>query len=135
VCGKATIENALACAPPIADRARFARAVLAPLPERLALAQPGFARTGGLHAAGLFDASGALLVVREDVGRHNAVDKVVGACLREKRWRWRATCCSCRAASRSRSCRRRSPRGCRSWRASRRRPRSRSSSRSARASR
>jgi FdhD protein len=85
VCGKATIENALACAPPLADGARFARAVLAALPERLALAQPGFARTGGLHAAGLFDASGALIVVREDVGRHNAVDKVVGACLREKR--------------------------------------------------
>ena len=86
VCGKATIENALACAPPIRDPARFDAALFAPLPERLAAAQPGFAQTGGLHAAALFDARGALLVAREDVGRHNAVDKVLGFCLREKRW-------------------------------------------------
>ena len=86
VCGKATIDNALACAPPLDDRARFAAALFAPLPEQLARVQPGFARTGGLHAAALFDPSGALLVAREDVGRHNAVDKVLGFCLREKRW-------------------------------------------------
>jgi len=86
VCGKATIENALACAPALEDAARFDAALFAGLPERLASAQPGFASTGGLHAAGLFDARGTLLVAREDIGRHNAVDKVLGYCLREKRW-------------------------------------------------
>jgi FdhD protein len=86
VCGKATIENALACAPPIEDLARFDAALFALLPERLARVQPGFARTGGLHAAAVFDRDGTLLVAREDVGRHNAVDKVLGFCLREKRW-------------------------------------------------
>jgi FdhD protein len=86
VCGKATIENAIACAPPLDDPARFAAGLFAPLPDRLASAQPGFASTGGLHAAALFDARGNLLVAREDVGRHNAVDKVVGFCLRQKRW-------------------------------------------------
>jgi len=86
VCGKATIENALACAPPIRDAARFDAARFAALPGRLAEAQPGFARTGGLHASALFDARGELLVVREDIGRHNAVDKVLGFCLGEKRW-------------------------------------------------
>jgi len=86
VCGKATIENALACALPIRDPARFEAALFPPLPERLAAAQPGFARTGGLHAAALFDRDGTLLVAREDIGRHNAVDKVLGFCLREKRW-------------------------------------------------
>lgn len=78
ICGKATIENALASAPPLDDPARFAAGFFAPLPERLRGSQPAFARTGGLHAAGLFEATGRLLVAREDVGRHNAVDKVVG---------------------------------------------------------
>jgi len=86
VCGKATIDNALACAPPIDDPARFPAAFFPPLPPLLAGAQPGFARTGGLHAAGLFDAGGRLLAAREDVGRHNAVDKVLGWSLAEKRW-------------------------------------------------
>jgi FdhD protein len=53
--------------------------VLTTLPARLREAQAVFERTGGLHAAGLFDASGCALVVREDIGRHNAVDKVVGS--------------------------------------------------------
>ncbi len=86
VCGKATIENVLACAPPLDDPASFAASLFAPLPERLAGAQPGFAQSGGLHAAALFDRDGTLLVAREDVGRHNAVDKVLGYCVREKRW-------------------------------------------------
>jgi len=55
------------------------RALLAALPDRLR--QPTFARTGGLHATGLFTANGELLIVREDVGRHNAMDKVVGRAL------------------------------------------------------
>ena len=52
--------------------------VVAGLPDRLRAAQPAFAATGGLHATGLFGADGELIVVREDVGRHNAFDKVVG---------------------------------------------------------
>jgi FdhD protein len=58
-------------------------AVLTALPDRLRAAQRVFASTGGLHAAGLFTGAGDLLVAREDIGRHNAVDKVVGHALRE----------------------------------------------------
>ena len=78
ICGKATLENALAAAPPLRDDARFEASFFAGLDSRLRAAQAGFERTGGLHAAGLFAPDGELLVVREDVGRHNAVDKVVG---------------------------------------------------------
>jgi FdhD protein len=85
ICGKATLENALRDAPPLADPARFEASFFFGLPERLAAAQPVFSRTGGLHAAALFDPQGRLLVAREDVGRHNAVDKVVGWALREGR--------------------------------------------------
>jgi FdhD protein len=76
VCGKGALEEVAVHAPRLADGPVVARAVLAALPDRLE--QPGFARTGGLHATGLFDADGHLLVAREDVGRHNAMDKVVG---------------------------------------------------------
>jgi len=85
VCGKASIAAAMDVAPPLDDPARFAAAWFAPLTARLAAAQPTFARTGGLHAAGLFAADGTLLVAREDVGRHNAVDKVVGWALERAR--------------------------------------------------
>jgi FdhD protein len=82
VCGKATIENACATAPPLAlpgrDDARLAAAVLTHLPERLRAAQRAFSTTGGLHAAGVFTLEGEPVVVREDVGRHNAVDKAIG---------------------------------------------------------
>jgi FdhD protein len=78
VCGKATLENALATAPPLDDPTRLAASLLVALPERLRASQRVFDETGGLHAAGLFDATGQLLVAREDVGRHNAVDKVIG---------------------------------------------------------
>ncbi|MEW2360098.1 formate dehydrogenase accessory sulfurtransferase FdhD [Spirillospora sp. NPDC029432] len=80
VCGKSSIQ-ALRVSRPYdiaADGLRLGAATLAALPERLRAAQRVFDRTGGLHAAGLFDGNGELLVLREDVGRHNAVDKVVG---------------------------------------------------------
>ena len=82
LCGKATIEAATACAPPLTDDVRVPASVLYALPDRLRSAQRMFAATGGLHAAGLADAAGSLLVVREDVGRHNAVDKVIGWAVR-----------------------------------------------------
>lgn len=78
VCGKATVANALAVAPPLDDPARFAPEFFTDLAERLVPEQPLFARTGGLHAAALLTSGGEILVAREDVGRHNAVDKVVG---------------------------------------------------------
>ena len=80
ICGKTSIEDicVLPHAPLAADTARFAPDMLAALPDRLRDAQRVFSRTGGLHAAGVFSADGELIVIREDVGRHNAVDKVVG---------------------------------------------------------
>jgi FdhD protein len=80
VCGKTSISDicVLPHAPLGADATVFAPAVLAALPDRLREAQRVFAATGGLHAAGLFTADGTLLALREDVGRHNAVDKIVG---------------------------------------------------------
>jgi len=83
VCGKATLENVLRAVPPLDDPARFEADFFSDLPERLRAAQVVFAQTGGLHAAGLCAPDGTLLVVREDVGRHNAVDKVIGWALRE----------------------------------------------------
>jgi FdhD protein len=81
VCGKGALEEVAVHAPVLPDGLRIERALLADLPERLR--QPGFARTGGLHATGLFTTGGELLLVREDVGRHNAMDKVVGRALRD----------------------------------------------------
>lgn len=80
VCGKTAIEHVFARGLPLlpAGRPRIARAWLEALPAQMRAAQRVFARTGGLHAAALFAAGGELLVLREDVGRHNAVDKVVG---------------------------------------------------------
>jgi FdhD protein len=78
VCGTDTVQDVLAAAPPHAD-VELALATLLSLPDALREQQPGFERTGGLHAAGLFEADGRPVVVREDVGRHNAVDKVVGS--------------------------------------------------------
>jgi FdhD protein len=81
VCGTESIDDVLALCEVRrpADHPKVTAAVLVTLPERLREAQRVFASTGGLHAAGLFDEHGAPLVVREDIGRHNAVDKVVGA--------------------------------------------------------
>jgi len=83
VCGKGALAEVAVHAEPLPPGPRVARALLADLPERLR--QPAFEATGGLHATGLFDAGGALLAVREDVGRHNAMDKVVGRALLDGR--------------------------------------------------
>jgi len=87
VCGKDSIDaiRVRASYDVSADPVRVSPRVLASLPDRLRDAQRVFATTGGLHAAGIFTADGALLAVREDVGRHNAVDKIVGWALREQR--------------------------------------------------
>jgi FdhD protein len=87
ICGKASIDA-------VRTRSRFdvaadptvvAAATIAELPDRLAAGQVGFQRTGGLHAAGLFTTDGELVCLREDVGRHNAVDKIVGWAVRQGR--------------------------------------------------
>jgi FdhD protein len=81
MCGKASIEAALRLAPPLAQRLEPRPHLLYELPQRMREAQALFDQTGGLHAAGLFDLDGNLLALREDVGRHNAVDKLVGRAL------------------------------------------------------
>jgi FdhD protein len=87
VCGKASIDAVRTRSPfdVTGDPLRIPATTLAELPDRLRSGQRTFDRTGGLHAAGLFTAAGELLVLREDVGRHNAVDKVLGWALREGR--------------------------------------------------
>jgi len=79
VCGKGALEEVAVLAAPAPPGPVVRRELLATLPD--ALRQPGFEATGGLHATGLFDASGELLHAREDVGRHNAMDKVIGRAL------------------------------------------------------
>jgi len=94
VCGSASLESVKVASPydVAADPVEVDVPVLAALPGRLREAQQVFERTGALHAAGLFDVTGTLLCAREDVGRHNAVDKVVG-------WALRDGCCRCRVMS------------------------------------
>jgi FdhD protein len=79
MCGKATIDQVETECRILAGGAPFPAELILELPDRLRAAQTAFNRTGGLHAAGLFDRAGQLQFAREDVGRHNAVDKVVGA--------------------------------------------------------
>jgi FdhD protein len=79
VCGRGSLEEVAVHAAVAAPGPVVARELLAALPNRLR--QPGFERTGGLHATGLFTAAGELVLVREDVGRHNAMDKVIGRAL------------------------------------------------------
>jgi FdhD protein len=81
ICGKGALEELSVIAPVVGPGSPISRALLADLPARLR--QPAFERTGGLHATGLFSAAGELLFVREDVGRHNAMDKVIGRALLE----------------------------------------------------
>ncbi len=81
VCGKASLESVeiMGCAAVPDGTLAIHEAEVRALPDRLRAAQKVFDRTGGIHAAGLFDSSGRVTLVREDVGRHNAVDKAVGA--------------------------------------------------------
>ena len=78
VCGKGALEAVAVEAPHVESTLRVPLAAVAAMPDRLSEAQPSFARTGGIHATGLFAADGELLFAREDVGRHNAMDKVIG---------------------------------------------------------
>ncbi len=78
VCGKGALAAVAVDAPRVESDLRVPAALIQGLPERLREAQAAFDATGGLHATGLFDVDGQLLCLREDVGRHNAMDKVVG---------------------------------------------------------
>lgn len=79
LCGKQSLDRIEQKVPKISDQFRMSRQILMTLPSMMREAQPTFEQTGGLHAAALFDGRGKLELLREDVGRHNAVDKVVGA--------------------------------------------------------
>ena len=83
VCGKGALEAVAVEAPRVESQLRLPLSLVATLPERLREAQAAFAVTGGLHATGLFSGAGEPLCVREDVGRHNAMDKVVGWAFRD----------------------------------------------------
>jgi FdhD protein len=85
ICSKATIDAVRQQFPAIDDRCTVQPQILLGLPTSLAAVQETFKRTGGLHACALFDLAGRLLIVREDVGRHNALDKVTGWALLENR--------------------------------------------------
>jgi FdhD protein len=78
VCGKGALEAVRVEAAPVESNLRVGADLIATLPDRLRESQAAFTETGGLHATGLFDSTGQLLCLREDVGRHNAMDKVLG---------------------------------------------------------
>jgi FdhD protein len=86
LCGKASIEAVHQHFPPLDSQFKVVAKTLFKLPQKMRMAQKAFAKTGGLHAAALFDEPGNLIFVREDVGRHNAVDKVIGAAFLKKRF-------------------------------------------------
>lgn len=86
LCGKASIESVHQHFPPVKFRGTVTTRTLRQLPKLMRKAQATFDQTGGLHAAAVFDTAGKLIVLREDVGRHNAVDKVVGHGFLEGKW-------------------------------------------------
>ncbi len=81
LCGKTSIESVFQQFPSVKGDWQVSPELIASLPDKLRAAQETFAKTGGLHASGLFDLDGNLLVLREDVGRHNALDKILGYAL------------------------------------------------------
>ena len=81
ICGKASIDAVRQFFPAIASNLSVSSELLSKLPDRMRAVQRTFALTGGLHAAAIFDQTGELLCLREDIGRHNAVDKILGSCL------------------------------------------------------
>lgn len=83
VCGKASVEAVFQSFPKVKGDWHVSSAFVHTMPEKLRARQSNFDQTGGLHASGLFDLAGNLLILREDVGRHNALDKVLGYALRE----------------------------------------------------
>jgi FdhD protein len=85
VCGKGALEAVAVDSPRVESQLHVPLAVVVSLPDRLRESQAAFAATGGLHATGLFSADGELLCAREDVGRHNAMDKVIGWAFRAGR--------------------------------------------------
>jgi FdhD protein len=86
VCGKGALENVRLDAPDPAPAEPVTRDLVLHMPELARARQPAFERTGGLHAAALFDRGGELLAIHEDVGRHNAMDKAVGELLLARRF-------------------------------------------------
>jgi len=84
VCGKGALEAVAVEAARLESKLTVSAELIAVLPDRLRAAQPAFDATGGIHATGLFDEHGELLCLREDVGRHNALDKVIGWAFREQ---------------------------------------------------
>lgn len=81
LCGKTSIESIFQRFPAVKGDWQVTPALIASLPDKLRTAQETFSKTGGLHASGLFDLNGNLIVLREDVGRHNALDKILGHAL------------------------------------------------------
>ncbi|MFN0204683.1 MAG: formate dehydrogenase accessory sulfurtransferase FdhD [Planctomycetota bacterium] len=86
VCGKATLDAVNIASPPVDANIKITRKLLSTISEKCIEKQTAFAATGGIHAACLFDTSGNLLIIREDVGRHNAVDKIVGSLVRARKF-------------------------------------------------
>jgi FdhD protein len=86
LCGRATVDHAIRTLPPLDSDLVVDRSLITRLPEALRAAQPVFSRTGGNHAAGLFNPQGELLFAAEDIGRHNTVDKVAGQAFLSGRW-------------------------------------------------
>ena len=107
LCGKAVVAEVIRRHPPLSDTSRaevrVPAAVIGSLPDRLRAAQATFATTGGLHACALFDLDGTLIALHEDVGRHNALDKLLGEAWLAGRWPPREVLLGCFIGARAKS--------------------------------